>query len=130
MVAFALVNFLSSSFINIEQSFSIYIPYADTTIVCVDWSGHLSMTICEHWAWTALYKASPVRLAMFVPPAKSVVDQISFMLPAISSVPWVDRDLFFVFDKTSLMPASWDALSDLSCDMDWVYSPAVADVMA
>lgn len=67
---------------------------------------------------------------MFVPPAKSVVDQISFMLPAMSSVPWVDRDLFFVFDKTSLMPASWDVAADLSRDIDWVYSPAVADVMA
>ena len=67
---------------------------------------------------------------MFVPPVRSVVAQISFMLPAMSSVPWVDRDLFFVFDKTSLMPASWDAAADLSFDIDWVYSPVVADVMA
>ena len=105
-MAFAFVNFLSNSFINKEQSFSMYMPYADTTIVCVDWSGHLSMTIWEHWACTALYKASPVRLAMFVPPARSVVDHISFMFPAMSRVPWVDKDLFLVFDKTSLMPAS------------------------
>ena len=106
IVAFADTSCLSKLFTSSVQSFSIYMPYADTTIVCVDWSGHLSMTIWEHWACTALYKASPVRLAMFVPPARSVVDHISFMFPAISRVPWVDKDLFLVFDKTSLMPAS------------------------
>ena len=77
-----------------------------------------------------MYNASPVRLAMFVPPAKSDVDQISFMLPAMSSVPWVDNDLFFVFDKTSLIPANADALAGLSLLIDWVNSPVVAVVMA
>ena len=38
--------------------------------------------------------------------------------------------LFFVLDKTSLMPASWVALLDLSLLIDWVNSPALADVMA
>ena len=67
---------------------------------------------------------------MFAPPVKSVVAQMALMSPAMSTVPWVDRDLFFVLDKTSLMPASWVALLDLSLLIDWVNSPALADVMA
>ena len=55
---------------------------------------------------------------MFAPSAKSVVDQIAFMSPAMSSVPLVDSDLDFALLKTSLMPlravadaARWDHTS-------------------
>lgn len=67
---------------------------------------------------------------MFTPPVKSVVAQMAFMSPAISRVPWVDNDLFFVFDNTELIPASFDALDDMSLAFDWAISPPVADSMA
>lgn len=98
----------------IEQSFSMYMPYADVTIFSVVVSAHLSAIMLVHCAWTALYSASPVRLAILAPPVKSVVAQMAFILPAISSVPWVDKDLVLDFDKTSLMPASCNAADDLS----------------
>ena len=130
MAVFVFVSFLSSALINNEQSFSMYMPYADTTMVWVGVSGHLSITICEHWACTALYNASPVRFAMLVPPVRFDVDHMELMSPAISSVPWVDNDLFLMFDNTALMPDNALALLDVSLVADWAYSPAVADVMA
>ena len=126
----AVVNFLSRLFIINEQSFSIYMPYADITIFWVVLSGHLSAVSSVHWLCTALYNASPARLAIFTPPAKSVVDQMEFMSPAMSKVPWVDRDFVLVLDKTSLMPASCWAAPELSLITDWVSSPLDADNIA
>ena len=100
------------------------------TIVCVDEFGHLSATNSEHWAWTALYNASPVRLEMFVPPVKSVVAHMALMSPAMSRVPPMDNDCDLLFAKTSLMPDNFDALSDLSVVVDCLYSPAEADNIA
>ena len=55
---------------------------------------------------------------MFTPPVRSVVVQIEFISPAISSVPWVDKDFDLDFDKTSLMPDSCSAADDLSVVAD------------
>ena len=96
MVSFASFNCLSSDFIIVEQSFSIYIPYADITMARVVFVAQYSETNSEHCACTALYSDSPVRLAILTPPVKSVVAHIEFMSPAMSSVPWVDNDLFLV----------------------------------
>ena len=73
---FALVNCLSRLFISNEQSFSMYIPYADVAMSNIVSEGHCVDTICAHCACTALYNDSPVRFDMFVPPARSVVDHI------------------------------------------------------
>ena len=67
---------------------------------------------------------------MFVPPVRSVVAHTAFMSPAMSSVPWVDRDSDLVFDKTALMPDSCLALSDLSLALACAVSPIVADNIA
>ena len=130
MLLLAAVNCVSRLLINAEQSFSMYMPYADTTILRVDSEPHCDATISEHWACTALYNASPVRLDMFVPPIKSVEFHIAEISPAMSSVPWVDKACFFVLAKTALMPASFFALSDVSWAFSWADSPAVADVIA
>lgn len=126
MAAFAAVNFLSSAVANALQSFSIYIPYADTTMFSVERVEHWFATSSAHWACTALYSGSPVRFAIWAPDAKSVVAHIAFMSPAMSSVPWVDSALDFVLDKTSLIPASCCALADVSLVADAFDSPAVA----
>lgn len=55
---------------------------------------------------------------------------MALMLPAISTVPWVDKDLLFDWASTSLMPANCFALLELSRVVDWAYSPAVADNIA
>ena len=101
-------------------------PYADITMFRVAWDAHWSATSSLHWLWTALYSASPVRFAIWAPDVKSVVAHIAFMSPAISNVPWVDRALDLVFDKTSLMPASFCALADVSFFDDAIASPWVA----
>ena len=64
------------------------------------------------------------------PPVKSVVAQIEFMSPAISNVPWVDNDCFFVPDKTSRMPDNWDDAADESLVTDCANSPDDADSIA
>ena len=127
---FAAFNFLSSEFIIAEQSFSIYMPYADTTMSRFVFVPQRSITISEHCACTALYNGSPVRLAIVLPPVRLVVDQIALMSPAMSRVPWVDKDFFFVLDKTALIPDNCFALSDLSTVFSWVSSPSVADSIA
>ena len=76
IVALAAVSLSSRVFISKEQSFSIYIPYADMTIFCIDSSGQLGAAISIHWACTALYSGSPVRLIMFAPPVKSLAAHI------------------------------------------------------
>ena len=63
---------------------------------------------------------------MFALPARSDVDHSEFISPAMSRVPWVDKDCFFAWAKTSLMPASCLALFDLSVVVAWVRSPSVA----
>lgn len=122
---FCLLKFVA----NVAQSFSIYIPYADTTIFNID-DEHCAVTICVHCALTALNKLSPVRFAMFAPFAKSVVAQIDFMSPPASNVPAVDNDFDFVFDKTSPIALNCCADADLSFVRDNVCSPVDADVMA
>lgn len=67
---------------------------------------------------------------MLAPPASPDVVHIELMSPAMSRVPWVDKDLLLVFDNTSLIPESCFALFELSVVVAWVYSPAVADSMA
>ena len=67
---------------------------------------------------------------MFAPSAKSVVDQIAFMSPAMSSVPLVDSDLDFALLKTSLMPLRAVADADLSRADDAANSPVLAVSMA
>ena len=52
------------------------------------------------------------------------------MSPAISKVPAVDNDLFFVSANTALMPASFDALAELSCAFNCANSPSDADNIA
>ena len=76
IVLLAWTNWVSNAFSNAEQSFSMYMPYADTTMFSVDWLAHCSLTKSTHWACTALYNDSPVKFAMFWPDAKSVVAQI------------------------------------------------------
>lgn len=71
MEFFCLVKVVASA----EQSFSMYIPYADITMFNID-EGHCVFTISEHCAFTALYSGSPVRFAILAPFAKSVVAQI------------------------------------------------------
>lgn len=78
----------------------MYIPYADTTILRVDFELQFGIAISAHWAWTALYNGSPVRFAMYAPDAKSVVAHISFMSPPASSVPAVDSALDLVLFNT------------------------------
>lgn len=129
MVLLAVFSFPSNEFKTNEQSFSMYMPYAVVTMVRVDCDSHLSATISEHWAWTALYNASPVRLDMLTPSAKSVVDHMLDMLPPMSSVPWVDNDFFLEFDRISPMSANRLADADVSLDADWVDSPAVAVII-
>lgn len=67
---------------------------------------------------------------MFAPDAKSVVAQIAFISPAISSVPDVDNEFDFVLVKTALMPANFCADDELSCTVDAAVSPAVAFIIA
>ena len=67
---------------------------------------------------------------MFAPSAKSVVDQIAFMSPAMSSVPLVDSDLDFALLKTSLIPLRACADLELSCADDAASSPSLAVSMA
>lgn len=108
------------------QSFSMYMPYADTTMFSVDVDAQLFDTISAHWACTALYNCSPVRLAMFAPDVKSVVAQIAFISPAMSNVPWVDSDLDFALAKMSLIPLSCFAELDVSLDVAAAFSPSDA----
>lgn len=130
IVPWAVASFLSSAVNNVAQSFSIYIPYAATTIFNVLFDGQRSETKSAHWLCTALYNGSPVRFAMFAPDAKSVVAQIAFMSPAMSNVPDVDNEFDFVFAKTALIPASFWADDDLSRAVLAADSPAVAVIMA
>lgn len=121
-------NWASSAFINVEQSFSMYIPYAEITMSSVDDVGQLSAIKSTHWECTALYNGSPVKFAMFEPDARFVVAQIWFMSPAMSSVPRVDRAWDWDDDKTALMPASFCAASDVSIFI--ASSPSLAFSMA
>lgn len=127
---FAAVNFLFSAFVSVAQSFSIYIPYAATTIFNVASDEQFPETNSAHWAWTALYNDSPVRFAMFAPDVKSVVAQIAFISPAMSNVPAVDSDFDFVLVNTSLMPANFWADAELSFVVVAAVSPLVAFSMA
>ena len=52
------------------------------------------------------------------------------MSPAMSNVPAVDNDLFFVSANTALMPANLDALAEVSCAFDCASSPSDADNIA
>ena len=92
----------------------MYIPYADVTIVCMASVGHRSITIWAHCAWTALYNASPDSPAILTPPINPVVDHIVSIVPAMSTVPWVDNDCFFVLDNIALMPDNSDAAAEES----------------
>ena len=73
---FAWFNWVSRALYNVVQSFSMYMPYADTTMFSVALDGHWAEINSTHWAWTALYNASPVRFDIFAPDAKSVVAHI------------------------------------------------------
>ena len=66
---------------------------------------------------------------MFTPPANSVVDHIVFMSPAISRLPWVDKDSRLVFSRTSLMLDNCFALFDLSYAFCCALSPSLADII-
>ena len=112
------------------QSFSIYIPYADTTIFNVFCDGQRSATNSAHWEWTALYSDSPVRFAMFAPDIKSVVFQICFMSPPISNWPAVDRAFARVPANTSLIAVNFFDDSELSRVFDNFNSPSLADNIA
>lgn len=125
----AWVNWEFKAFVNAEQSFSMYIPYADTTMSNVD-AEHMGETKSAHCEWTALYSASPVRFAMFSPDAKFVVAQIWFMSPAMSSVPNVLNDWLFADDNTSRIPVSFAAESDVSLADSAANSPSDAVSMA
>ena len=126
----AVVIFLFIAADSVAQSFSMYMPYAETTILSVASDAQLSLTSSAHWACTALYNASPVRLDIFVVAARSLVAHTALISPAMSSVPSVDIDLVRVFDKTSLIPARLFDASDVSLIVVAMVSPAVAFSMA
>lgn len=126
----AAVIFLSSAVANTVQSFSIYIPYADTTMLSRDCVPHVAATISAHWLCTALYSVSPVVFAMLAPDVKLVVAHIAFISPAISNVPAVDSDLLFVFASTELIPARVEFDADVSLAFVAAISPAVDVSMA
>lgn len=120
----------SKLFDRVVQSFSMYIPYAETTMFRVDLDSHVSATIWLHWAWTALYNDSPVRFAIFAPLARSVVCQICLMSPPISTMPAVDNDFDFAWDRIEPILDNCFADSDVSLDDDAMYSPDVAFIIA
>lgn len=78
----------------------------------------MSKTIWLHWAWTALYSGSPVKFAMLAPSAKSVVCQICFMSPPMSSVPAVDNAWDFAWLNIELIFFNCIAESDVSLAED------------
>lgn len=129
-VPLAAMVFESRLLDRVVQSFSMYMPYADTTIFNIDLDSHVCATIWLHWACTALYNDSPVRFAMFAPSAILVVFHICLMSPPISNVPDVDKDWDLALDKTELMLANCLADSESSLEYDAITSPLVADIIA